>query len=260
MKKFSGILYGEFIKMMRSPVFWVSCCVVSIMPLMMGFMMFVLKHPETAANMGLITAKADISGMTPDWPSFLSIFTQGFAGMETVIFGFIAAWVFGREYTDRTLKDILALPVSRYSLAAGKFAVFIVWGYILFCVAFMLMLVSGNITGLAQWDAPLVKASLERLLMCTMLTLLLNFVTAFAACVTRGVLAAVAFIVLAAVTINFANVLGFGDVYPWSIPMGYASIPLSGGDINPAGIIIVAVTGIAGAAGTFLWWRYADQF
>jgi ABC-2 type transport system permease protein len=34
---------------------------------------------------------------------------QGIAIGGLFVFGFIMSWIFGREYTDRTMKDLLAL-------------------------------------------------------------------------------------------------------------------------------------------------------
>ncbi|MEV0143917.1 MULTISPECIES: ABC transporter permease [unclassified Nonomuraea] len=35
----------------------------------------------------------------------------------------IAIWLFGREFSDHTAKDLLALPTSRTAIVAAKFVV-----------------------------------------------------------------------------------------------------------------------------------------
>jgi ABC-type transport system involved in multi-copper enzyme maturation permease subunit len=46
---------------------------------------------------------------------------------EIVIgFAFVTSWVFGREYSDRTVKDLLALPAPRSSIVLSKFIVVVI--------------------------------------------------------------------------------------------------------------------------------------
>ena len=49
----------------------------------------------------------------PNWNNYLALLLQGISAIGLIGFGFITSWVFGREYSENTLKDILALPVSR---------------------------------------------------------------------------------------------------------------------------------------------------
>ena len=103
---------AEFIKIIRSMVLPVTFAVSALVPVMMSFMMFVLKNPGLSRKLGLIGTKAKIMG-SADWPSFLNFLSQGVCGVEIVVFGFIFSWLFGREYSDRTVKDLLALPMPR---------------------------------------------------------------------------------------------------------------------------------------------------
>ena len=47
-----------------------------------------------------------------DWNSYFGILTQSIGVGGVLIFGFVASWIFGREYSDGTAKDLLALPTS----------------------------------------------------------------------------------------------------------------------------------------------------
>jgi ABC-2 type transport system permease protein len=86
-----------------------------LIPFVGGFFMLILKDPEMAQRMGFISTKAQIAG-TADWPSYLGLLAQAVAIGGLIIFGFVSSWVFGREYADRTIKDLLALPISRTSI------------------------------------------------------------------------------------------------------------------------------------------------
>ena len=49
---------------------------------------------------------------------------------------------------------------------------------------------------------------------------------------------------------------GWGEYFPWAILAIYAQ----GKEVlAPASFIIVLSTGLAGIAGTYLWWKYANQ-
>src|SRR5690606_5393903 len=44
-----------------------------------------------------------------------------------LLFGFVASWLFGREYADGTAKDQLALPVSRTQILNAKYIYYVLW-------------------------------------------------------------------------------------------------------------------------------------
>jgi ABC-2 type transport system permease protein len=257
MNGFISSLTAELKKVARSPVLPATFVFSAIMPVMMSFMMFVLKNPELASGMGLLGAKARLAG-TADWPSYLSLLSQGMIGLQIVVFGFAASWIFGREYSDRTIKDLMALPVSRHAIVIAKFMAAAVWCTVLFLFVFGLSLAGGFLTGLPSWDRTLAEGSFITLLVSSLAVVHINSVAAFISCATRGYLAAVGFVILSAVFINFTGAIGFGEYYPWAVPMLYASG--AGGSLpGITGWTIVILTGIAGSVGTLLWWRYADQ-
>jgi len=74
-------------------------------------LLYLLKNPDLAQNLGLTSTKAHIAGTT-DWPSYFSFLAQAIAIGGLIAFGFITSWIFGREYSDRTIKNLLVLPVS----------------------------------------------------------------------------------------------------------------------------------------------------
>src|SRR5690625_4535709 len=109
---FLAALQTEMLKIRKSKVIWITAAAFTIAPLMAGFFMFVLKDPELAKSTGLVGAKAQIAGEA-NWPSYLGLHAQMIAVGGIFVFGFVTSWVFGREYSDNTVKDLLALPYSR---------------------------------------------------------------------------------------------------------------------------------------------------
>jgi ABC-type transport system involved in multi-copper enzyme maturation permease subunit len=257
MRGFVGAVWAESVKMMRSVVYPVTFVVASIMPLMMGFMMFVMKNPDIASRLGLIGTKAKLAGAA-DWPSYYSLMSQAICGFEIVLFGFVFSWVFGREYSDRTIKDLLALPVPRMVVASAKIFISAVWCFGLFLYILVLLFLAGFAIGLPQWSGNGALNTFFVLLLVSFMLIYISSTVGFVANYTRGYLAPVGFVILAAVFINFATALGFGDYYPWAIPMLYAT-KAGAVPIGTSGWLIVFFTGAAGIGGTLLWWRYADQ-
>ena len=74
----------------------------SLAPLVIGLFMVILKDPESARSLGLLGAKAQLTAGTADWPTFLSMLGQAVAVGGAILFAFLTAWVFGREFADRT--------------------------------------------------------------------------------------------------------------------------------------------------------------
>ena len=93
-----------------------------------GLFMVILKDPEAARSLGLIGTKAQLTAGTADWPTFLGMLGQAVAVGGAVLFAFLTAWVFGREFADRTIRDLLAIPTSRRAVVLAKAIVVAGWG------------------------------------------------------------------------------------------------------------------------------------
>jgi hypothetical protein len=127
-----------------------------------GFFMIVLKDPELAQRVGLISAKAQILAGAADWPTYLELLAQGLAVGGIILFGFIGSWVFGREYADHTVKDLLALPMPRTKIVAAKFLLITIWSAALVILVLLLGLGIGALIGLAQGVAAVAAARQQR--------------------------------------------------------------------------------------------------
>src|SRR5512134_1913325 len=145
MNGFSSALWAETLKMRRSKVPLFTAIGFSIAPLVAGLFMIILKDPEAAKEMGLISAKAQLTAGVADWPTFFSILAQAVAVGGAILFAIVTSWVFGREFSDRTAKELLALPTSRESTVAAKFVVVAAWTLILSLLVFVIGLVVGNL-------------------------------------------------------------------------------------------------------------------
>ncbi len=128
MNAFFDMIWIEMRKALRSrmPLFTILGSL--FMPLGISFLIFVSRNPEISRKLGLVSAKANLMAYSAtSWPAYLSLFGQMIAAGGFFFFCLIVSWVFGREFADGTLKDLLAVPVPRSSILLAKFVVSAAW-------------------------------------------------------------------------------------------------------------------------------------
>ena len=89
MNNFSSALWAEILKMRRSKVPLFTSIGFFILPLVGGLFMIILKDPEAAKSMGLISTKAQITMGTADWSAFFNLLSQGTAIGGMILFSII---------------------------------------------------------------------------------------------------------------------------------------------------------------------------
>lgn len=250
----------EYLKLFRSKIFLITLAASLAMPIMAGLTMFILKDPQAAKNMGLLGQGGSIQG-SADWPYYIRLLAKLLSfGLFTIAFGFVSAWVFGREYTERTAKDMLALPISRSSVVLAKLVAIATCCLVLFGVAYSLALLVGVGLHLEGWSTELALRGSVYLVLAGVSAVWLSTPLAFLASNTKGYLAPLGFIAVIMVLGNFVAALGYDQYYPWSLPLLIVTKGLTGSTIGITGVAIISLTGLAGLIGTLAWWRLADQY
>jgi len=257
-------LWVEFQKVRRSKTLWITALAFLFVTLVSGLFMFILQDPERAKRFGLVGAKAQIFGGSADWPSFFNLTLIMLSVGGLIIFGFIFIWIFGREFTDKTVYDMLSLPISRITIVMAKLITATYWSLALILIVFVLALGVGAILRLPGWSAATALNGLQLVLITGLLTIVLSITFSLVASITRGYLAAVGCLFLVLVLGQIISQLGYGEYFPWSIPMYYggAAEALTGKTATPLGLtsyILVAVVSIFSLVITGVWWRNADQ-
>src|SRR5204862_1760089 len=131
-------VWAELLKARRSRLPWITIAAFVVAPAVGGLFMFILADPARARSLGLLGTKAQLAGGTADWPSYLGLLAQTVAVGGTIIFGLIVIWTFGREFSDHTVKDLLALPTPRTTIVAAKFVVTGAWCLLLALQTYLL--------------------------------------------------------------------------------------------------------------------------
>jgi ABC-2 type transport system permease protein len=252
-------LWIELRKAFRSRVPLFTLIGFMILPLACALMMFIYKDPEFARKIGLLGAKANLVGGSADWPFYLSMLAQGVAGGGMILNSLIISWVFGREFSDGTLKDMLAVPVLRSTLLGAKFILFGLWSLILMTVVYLTGLALGVFLGLPLGSPDLFWRGSVTVIVAACLAVLAIFPVALFASLGRGYLLSIGLVLLLMGVANVIAILGYGTYFPLSVPMLYASSAGKGVALEPVSFWIVICTGLAGVGVTLLWWQLADQ-
>jgi ABC-2 type transport system permease protein len=253
-------LWSETLKARRSKVPLLAAIGFTLAPLMDGLFMFIMKDPERARDMGLLSVKAQLAMTTAEWSTFFSVLTQAIAIGGGIVFSIVTAWMFGREFSDHTAKDLMALPTSRASIVTAKLIIIAVWVFSVTLWIYLFGLFIGYLVDIPGWTVQLALQSLSDLLVTAGMTLLLMTPVAFIASMGRGYLPPLGWAVL---TIFFSQIIaatGWGDWFPWSVPALFSGV--IGPRAEQLGIhsyVILSLAGILGLVATYWWWLNADQ-
>ncbi|MGB8381892.1 MAG: ABC transporter permease, partial [Dermatophilaceae bacterium] len=95
-------------------------------------------------------AHAMVSGA--GWPAYLDLANQIVSVSGLLAVGVVVGWCYGREFSDRTISSLYALPVSRGTTAAAKAAVLGLWSIALSIATMALLIAAGPLAGLGPPD------------------------------------------------------------------------------------------------------------
>jgi ABC-2 type transport system permease protein len=227
------------------------------MPLGVALLILLAKNPDLSRRLGLISAKANLLAYSAtDWHSYLVLFAEIISAGGFFFFIIAVSWVFGREFSDGTLKDMLAVPVQRSSIVLAKFIVVIAWCAAMAVIILIFGLVVGAVIQLPGGSPSVIlNGSIVAVItVCLVIAVVLPF--AFFASVGRGYILPMGVSVLALITANLIMVVGWAEYFPWAVPILCAQ---GDGSLTPVSYWIVFITSLAGMIGTYLWWKYADQ-
>ena len=260
MKNFTSALWAETLKMRKSRVPFFIWLGFSVAPLIAGLFMIIMKDPEAAKSMGLISSKAQMLAGTADWTTFFSVITQAVAVAGAILFAILTGWVFGREYSDRTAKELLALPVSRGTILSAKFALLVIVSLGMSLWVFLLGLLVGNLVDIPGYSAALLRTAFVDTLGTALLTVALIPFVAFVSSFGKGYMPAFGWAVFTVAIAQIAAITGWGDWLPWSVPALFSGAAGPRAEMLGAhSYIVVLLSSAVGLLITFYWWLFADQ-
>jgi ABC-2 type transport system permease protein len=246
----------EWRKAVRSEVPVWTALASLFMPAGMAFLIFLARNPEISRRLGVVSAKADLVAYAgTDWAAYLVLFAQVVSMGGFFFFVLAISWVFGREFADGTLKDMLAVPVPRLSILLAKFIVVIAWAALIIVLAIAFGLLMGVLLRLPGGSPQVVLQGVRVTVITACLAIAGVLPFALLASAGRGYLLPMGVAVLVLITANLIVLLGWGEYFPWAVPLLYAQGESA---LTPASYWIVISTSLAGVAATYLWWQRAD--
>jgi len=252
---------AEVQKNRHAKIRWITFAAFAIAPVFGALFMLLMKDGGYEGLSGILKSKAVLFSFSADWASYLGLLSQAVGVGGVLIFGFVAAWLFGREFSDGTAKDLLSLPISRTKILNAKFLYYIIWCLALVLSNLLLGLLFGSILQLPGWQKGVFIDHMKIYFLTTLMIILLNTPVSLFAVAGKGYLAPLGIVALALVLAQILGAIGLGTYFPWAVPGIFSG---SGGaelkaTLNPVSYGILILTSIAGYLGTVLWWKYADQ-
>jgi bacitracin transport system permease protein len=243
-----NLVYCELIKLKRSKIVLFSVFGVLATPLMMLAEAFQthFEHPERIFSLSDIYQNSLL---------YVMLLTS------MLVYVAIAAYLFSREYAEKTLKMILPVPVSRFNLITGKFLVLLIWTagltILTWAAILALMLIYHLAVGLEGMSLQVAGLWLFKFLLGSVLMFLTLSPFAYIAEKSQGFVVPV--IVSAVVVMGSAALCNqaFGALYPWT-----AGLLLVEGKIQGTGYplpLAIAIIGIVSLTGFIATYRYFEM-
>ncbi len=258
---FANVLGTEFLKLRRSKVPLVSLVAYTFMVAIAGFFMWMMKNPGMAESLGLIGQKARFAfgGQSVDWPTFLTFIVEmgGIGGL--IMCSVIVTYVFGREYTEGTAKNLLALAIPRSRFVFAKIIVSAAWFAALTLWIIAETFAAGSILGLSGLTETLFFSATAKLLILALMSLCCAVLVAWIAVETRGYFAPLGFSIFTLVLATVFGRTGWGPWVPWSIVGLYSGAAGPKTDLGWGSYIVIAATFLIGTALIVRHEVYADN-
>ena len=252
-------LRSEWIKVKHSVILWVTFIAFAIGPLMGGLIFYLLGNADNEMLGTMLMEKAKMMSFETNWLSFFTLLSQVVGVGGVFVFGFVASWIFGREYSDKTAKDLLALPTSRSTILNAKFIIYFLWCLALVLCNLVLGIPIGMVSGIGPFEFS--GGSIQVYFITTVLVALLGMPIAFFALWGKGYLAPLGFVAFTLVISQVIAAVGYGHYFPWAIPGLYSG---SAGEykalLNTGSYLILVVISMMGYAGAHWWWNKMDQY
>lgn len=258
MRSLAIVFSTEMFKIRKSTMIKIVALLFTIAPITAAFFTFILQDPDMAQNAGFISDKAHIVGEA-NAQSYIEIHAQMIAVGGIIVYGFITSWVFGREYIDRTIVDLLDLPYPRSIIVIGKFIAIFLTNLLITLFILIIGTILGLLIKVDGFSVSFMISQLPFLSTVAILTILLSAPVAFFASAGKGYLLPLGFVIIILIFSQIITAIGFGHYFPWSIPALYSGMTGDEFAFSSSSLLILVSTILAGIIGTLVWYSYADQ-
>jgi len=262
MNELKRTFLSELLKLKHLSILWITLVAFTLIPIMGGVITFLIQNPELIPKSSILSIKVSMLSTPVNWSSYLSLYlTQGAGIAGIIVFGFIASYLFGREYSDHTYRDLLSLPISRTKILNAKYLIYIIWCLGLIFSDLIIGFIVGKMLNLSGWEYSIIFENIKVYFVTALLTIALGTWISFFALWSKGYLAPLGFLIVILMLSQFIPYLGWGHYFPWSIPgiyCGAAGEELKN-RLNEWSYLSLIFTSLIGYILSVAWWKYADQ-
>lgn len=262
MNKLKGAVIAELLKLKHLRIVWITFVAFAYGPIIGGLITFLIQNPELIPKSGILSTRISTLASSVNWGSYLSVYlSQVMAIGGIVVFGFVASYLFSREYSDHTYRDLLSLPFSRTKILNAKFLIYIIWCLGLAISNLIIGFIIGKILNLSGWEYGVIFENIKIYFITALLTMALGTWISFFALWGKGYLASLSFLILTLLLAEIIPFIGWGYYFPWAIPGMYCG---AAGEefknlLNEWSYLSLIFTSFIGYILSIAWWKYADQ-
>ncbi len=245
----------EWWKTRRSPVTITATALMALLLPAMGLGFYTV---AVDGGTGVLAGKAGALLSEPGWVGYMGLVSQIVAVAMFLGVGVVVAWVFGREYVDRTFSSLFARPVSLLATAGAKYTVSFLWVLALGLFVTLVAIVFGWLAGVGEAGTGF-WTEVARLLGVSIAAGILGLTTGYVASVGRGYLPAVGALIVIIAVSQVVVLFGTGGWFPFAVP-GLLAIAGAEGAPTISVLQLALVPATAGVAIglTLLWWKGAE--
>ena len=262
MNELKRAFLSELLKLKHLSILWITFIAFALIPIMGGVITFLIQNPELIPKSSILSIKISMLSTPVNLVSYLSLYLSQGAGVAgIIIFGFVASYLFGREYSDHTYRDLLSLPISRAKILNAKYLIYIIWCLGLVISDLIIGLIIGKMLNLSGWEYRVIFETIKIYFVTALLTIALGTWISFFALWGKGYLSPIGFLVVILMLAQFIPYMGWGHYFPWSIPGIYCG---AAGEefknrLNEWSYWSLFFTCMLGYLLTISWWKYTDQ-
>ncbi|KKO55378.1 ABC transporter permease [Paenibacillus sp. DMB20] len=239
------LVYTELLKLRRAKMFMVSLIGAAAAP----FMIFIGYLGYKAKNPGKSVMFSEVWSQTNLYATLL---------IGTLLYGVITAYLFNREYTEDTLKNLLTIPVSRTGLIVSKLVLLFFWIMILTFTSWGLIFILGLLAQYEGLSAGVILQSLKEFFIGGSLLFLLSTPTMFVTILFKNYVPTIIF--TAVITMGNVGIANreYKAVFPWS-----AAHVIAENGFVPAypphySYVAILAASVIGLAATIVYFKKTD--
>lgn len=240
------LVYTELLKLKRSRMFLLSILGAAVAPFMVVCATYVhikTKEPTLVVLFDELLYKTNL-------------YTVLLIGVP--LYGVVTAYLFTREYTEDTLKNLLTIPVSRTGILLSKMLLLFMWIMLLTLEAWGLTLLLGLLGQFNGLSTSLLLESCKEFMMAGAFLFILSTPIIFTAIALQNYVPTI----ILSISITLINVMSSNSEYKGLLPWT-AAFDIANEELLPAypaeySYFAIIVTAVSGLIATIVYFRKAD--